>query len=222
MNPYEIEQPLDAPGDRDREVVARFLWEAANGVDSFDGSTRAMYLEDADELLGLLRRSHFVNPLREQGGTMDAREEAVDAMARAYYNWTCLIPDEPSRWDEPDESGGFSHQHFARARAGVMLDALLPPRSVECAECDEGNVPWESGDGDWHDAPCEFCSGSGRIEKGPIAYLASELTPILALNDDGAGGTFTDENGTQRSYSRPQTSRVIGYRLLDESPKGGA
>ncbi len=42
-------------------------------------------------------------------------------------------------------------------------------------------------------------------------YTVARLEPILAPNDDGAGGMFTDENGQQRSYSRPGTSRVIGY-----------
>jgi hypothetical protein len=80
--------------------------------------------EAAESLLAALEFAGYrVEPEREFPAVIDA---ALEAGARAYYEWATMNEGEKSRWNEADVLGGYGHQTYAKARAEVILAAILP------------------------------------------------------------------------------------------------
>ena len=124
---------------------------------------------------------------------MTFKDELIEAMAQAYYDWCVLNTDEPdeqSRWDDIG-----THQNFARSRAEVMLDAALAFRRSEvCGTCGGLGHMYQCDDPADHSVPCPADCIDGRVAL-PTPRLAvvgeqvgqqlgsGDLTPSLEPRD---------------------------------------
>lgn len=106
--------------------------------------------------------------------------------------------------------------------ARFALDALTSQRTVECETCGGKGYDDELGDRheDW--VPCSGCD-DGRIEKGPIAYLAGDFEQAGTLTEDYIDGEWRGRIAGYMTTNAIATRTVPLLRVRpDESPKGGA